>query len=174
VLLEIAIATVTYWVTKTVFTDDGDAREAAGFCKGIRHAKAKHILKWRKIIRRVEEIKSTLDDDRQYFDLLVALYAVAISAAYADGRFTKAEDTSIREFIAGISHVALPKPIKASFERICKAPPSLSTVMRFVRKVPQQYWPLFTDVIDFVLNADGRVTEKERAFQLAWREKAAA
>lgn len=169
-IIEIGLGMLAMWL----LSGDSEKDKKDPYNQGVQHEQAKHILKWGKIIKRVEKIKTTLEDDRQYFDLIIALYAVSISAAYSDGLFTKEEENSIREFIGGTSHVALPKRVKTVFERIYKNPPALNTAMRYVKKVPQEYWPLFTDVVDFVVNEDGNVTERERAFQQAWHKKMAA
>lgn len=156
---------------------EGDAAQSShrkGFAAGVRHAKAQHLVKWRKIVRKIEQLRPELEDDNQYFALLVGLYAISIAAAHADGRFTESEECSIREFIAGISHVALPKRVQTSFKRISSRPPTLQTALRFVRRIPKEHWPLVGDVIDFVINADGKVSAKEEAFRQAWSDAAAA
>jgi tellurite resistance protein len=117
----------------------------------------------------VKEAEKRLKDGKDYFNLLLAMTAMGLATANADGEVCDAEIDEINEFVAGIGHEQLPAHVKGQITRLCNNPPTFNTAMHFVEKVDQKSWPLFAEVIKVVSNADGRVDKREEALLKAWQ-----
>ena len=134
---------------------------------------AKLQIKTEKFIASLKDAKEKLKGTSSYFQLLIALFAVGIATANADGEISKEELTDLEEFTAGIAFSHLPANVKESILYLKKNPPSFNTAMIHVKKLENIDLSLFESVIEVVSASDGRVTEEERAFLAAFREAVA-
>ena len=61
-------------------------------------------------------------EKRNFEKFLVAMFAVGVSVANADGEIVEDEKQEIEEFIAGLLSTALPQPVKEIIQQLyCKA-----------------------------------------------------
>ncbi|MCY4304779.1 MAG: hypothetical protein OXC62_08410 [Aestuariivita sp.] len=152
-----------------------------GYSDGYNDGSIDEKTKWAKekeiLARRVEEFKAKIQADSiakdHYFDVVLALVSVGVSAAYADFEVCTEERRTIEQFVAGMSVSQLPTNIKNKIEKIIESPPNLQTAYEHAQKarVPME---LCEEVIKSVISADNEVNTKERAFLIGWRRLAAA
>ncbi|GAB6081918.1 hypothetical protein JCM30471_08320 [Desulfuromonas carbonis] len=135
---------------------------------------AEESIKVKKLVAALEEAEKRLKADRDYFNLLIALFAVGIAVASCDECIDPEEMEEIEEFVAGIGHANLPPHVKGMITKLKNNPPNFNTAMKHVEKVDRDSWGLFGDVIDLISRADGTVCKEEVAFKQAWQVHIAA
>jgi hypothetical protein len=87
---------------------------------GQRAAAVKYEKKVKKLSTALDEATQRLQDDKSYFQLLTALFAVGMATANADGKVSKEELDELNEFCAGIAHSQFPPHIKSIMTRLKK------------------------------------------------------
>ncbi len=148
--------------------EKSDARRS-----GERVATAKYEKKVQKLVAALQEAEEKLHDDKSYFQLLIALFAVGMATANADGDISDEEMADLEEFTAGIGHSNLPPHVKGAITRLKNNPPNLKTAMTHVSKLENIDLSLFESVIEVVSASDGKVSEEETALLSAFRKAAA-
>lgn len=142
--------------------------------EGERKATAKYEKKVEKLVNALKEVGDRLKDDQSYFRLLIALFAVGMATANADGKISEEELQELEEFTAGIGCSKLPSHVKGMITKLKNTPPSFNTAMNYVKKAGGVDLSLFEAVIEVVAASDGRVDEQEKALLAAFREATAA
>ena len=150
-----------------------DSDKEEGRRAGERHTTAKYHQKTEKLISALKEADSKLNDDKAYFLLLIALFAVGLATAKADGNISKEETQDLDEFVIGVGHSNLPPHVKGAITKLKNNPPNFTTAMSHVRKVPNVDMSLFEAVIEVISASDGNVSSQEKALLLAFRQEAA-
>jgi uncharacterized membrane protein YebE (DUF533 family) len=140
---------------------------------GERIATAKYEKKVEKLVNALEKAKERGHEDESFFRLLIALFAVGIATANADGVISDEEMADLEEFIAGIGYSNLPSHVKDMITRLKNNPPSFNTAMEYVSNLDNINLELFESVIAIVSESDGKVTEEEIAFLNAFRQATA-
>lgn len=138
-----------------------------------REVTAKYAKKIEKLLDALKDAESRLQDDKSYFQLLIALFAVGMATASADGTVSEEEIVDLEEFTAGVGHSKLPPHVKGTITRLKNNPPNFNTAMKYVQKLDIDDYSLFEAVIEVVSASDGKVTEEERALLEAFRQAVA-
>ncbi|WP_428239505.1 hypothetical protein [Gynuella sp.] len=147
--------------------DDSEERAER---RGARREAVKCDRKYEKLASAFEEAESRISKTEDYFNLLIAMEAVGLACAVCDGEIAPEERQEIDEFIAGIASSKLPSHIKSKIEKMAINPPNIKTAFELSQKVGLDSYALFDEIIAVVMHADGRIHEKEKAFQQAWNE----
>ena len=170
---DVAVAGVAgVLAAKAKKTYDAGKKEE-GFEEGARTTAARYNVKMEKIVASLAEAKEKMKSANDYFNLIIALTAVGMATAFADGRVTDDELRDLDEFTAGIAHTGLPENIKASIIQIKNNPPTLNTAMQFVNKLEKVDVELFDSVIQLIAMSDGTFCKDERALLEAFHAAAA-
>ncbi|MDV6347687.1 hypothetical protein R2083_09175 [Nitrosomonas sp. Is35] len=151
--------------------DEEEKKDA--HCSGEKKATAKYEEKCSKLIDALKVAEERLRDDKTYFELLIALFAVGMATANADSDISDEEIADLDEFIAGIGHSNLPSHVKETITRLKNNPPNFNTAMEYVSKLENIDLNLFESVIEVISASDGKVSEKERALLNAFRKAVA-
>jgi Na+/glutamate symporter len=139
------------------------AREA-----GERTATAKYEKKIEKLCVALDTAEKQLKDDKAYFQLLIAMFAVGMATANADGVVCASELDDLDEFVTGIAHSNLPPHVKGMITRLKNNPPNFKTAMAHVNKLENIDLGLFRTVIELVSASDGVVSAEETALLAAF------
>jgi len=140
---------------------------------GEEAAVTKYEQRLQKLIAALQKAEEQLHDDKAYFQLLIALYAVGLATAYADGNISDDELANLEEFTAGIGHSALPPHVKGIITRLKNNPPNFNTAMNYVSKLSHVDQGLFESVIEVISASDGKISEEEAALLSAFRKAVA-
>lgn len=140
---------------------------------GESEATAKYAKKIEKLLDALKDAESRLHDDQSYFQLLIALFAVGMATASADGTISEEEMADLEEFTAGVGHSNLPPHVKGMITRLKNNPPNFNTAMEHVKKLDIEDFSLFESVIEVISASDGKVSEEERALLDAFRQAVA-
>lgn len=142
--------------------------------EGEATATTRYALEVEKLKNAIMEYSSRLKDNQAYFELIVALFAVGLAAANADGKITSEEVEELNEFVAGIAHSNLPPNVKNNIQKLRDNPPSFGTAVQLVKKLKGQVdLGMFESVIRIVAMADGTFCRDERAFLEAFKREVA-
>lgn len=150
-----------------------DSDREKGRREGERTATAKYQLKMDQLLGEFERAKRTMTDDKAYYELLVAMYAVGIATAKADGVISEEELADLEQLTAGIATSNLPSHVKDSFNLLRANPPNFNTAMEYVKKLNGVNIKLFENVIEVISYSDGVQTPQEIALLEAFRRAAA-
>lgn len=131
---------------------------------------AKLAVKAEKFETDLNKILSTFNDQQQYFNLVIAMTAVGMACANADGEIAEEERKYIDEFVAGVSASALPQREKDKIDDLYKNPPRLKQAFDLVLAVNAKSFSVFDQIIDVTIAADGRKHEKEMEFKKDWEQ----
>jgi hypothetical protein len=146
----------------------------SGRKEGEKIATAKYQKKVEKLEVALFKALGTLEDDKGYFKLIVALFAVGMATANADGKISEEELIELNEFLTGAAHESLPAHINKIIAKLKATPPSFSEAMNYVNKLKNIDLSLFENVIQLISHSDGKVTKEETAFLAAFRLAVAA
>lgn len=152
--------------------DETSARND-GYREGQKNAKAEYEVKVQSLELRLQTTLSKLKESSNFFDAVIAMEAVAISAANCDGFICDQERAQIDMFISGLSQSLLPESIKQKILDIYKKPLNIKEAMVLANKSGMDM-EVFDDIIALVINADGTVNTNEHAFVQTWSELKAA
>ena len=129
---------------------------------------AKHDIELKKMEEKLKQYLGAIRQREGYFDAVLAMMAVGISASNCDGEIHDEERKAIELFVAGISATNLPAGVKTEMNNIYSEPPNLQTAYNLARRsnVPNE---LCEEIIEMVIHADGVQHREESAFLAAWR-----
>jgi uncharacterized tellurite resistance protein B-like protein len=119
--------------------------------------------------KKVSELTQRLISYHDTDSKLVAMYAIGLAVANADGNICNEEREELDAFICGCMAGKLPSHIKKTIADLSAKPPTLKRAIEFARNVslPKQD---IDDIIDIVANADGQVVPKEQVFIEKWQQ----
>ncbi len=167
-----AVAGTVGGVAGAVASSKEKAERESARDQGERRATAKYELTVQKLVASLQSAEKQLNDDKSYFTLLVAMFAVGMATAAADGEVSAVEEAELEEFIAGLAHTNLPSHVKGAITRLRNNPPNFATAMTHVQKTGNIDRKLFEEVIELVALSDGHFCDDERALLEAFREAA--
>ena len=114
-----------------------------------------------------EEIKRVIfqfQGDKEYFNYIIASTAIGIAIANADGEISNDELIEINEFVGGIASSNYPQHIVYTITQLKDNPPSFNEAMKYLEKVNVSNYKSIRSLIELVIEADGIIHEKEKAF----------
>ena len=124
---------------------------------------AKEKLRSHALAKRLKECAKRAKDPAQ---LLIAMTAVGISVANADGEIDESERDEIERFVAGVLASTFPQAVKDLIESIYACPPPFrSALSEYVAPIvdePYFDWTLIDEVIAIVTDADGMAHPSEK------------
>lgn len=141
----------------------------AAYRKGELDTAAKYKEKEEKLIKALKEAEDKLGNDRLYFQLLIALFAVGIAAANVNGKASQEKIDTLEEFITGSLFLSIPPHIKKEIDKLKFIQPNFNTAREYVKKIDNPDIKLFESIIEFISESDGKATEEERAFLAAFK-----
>ena len=142
--------------------------------EGEQAATAKYEERVKKLTAAFNKALDRSKDDKSYFAILIALFAIGMATANADGTVSEEEVADLEQFTMGVSSSVVPNYVKEEFEKLKKNPPNLNTAMEYVNKTVNPDMKIFEEVIQLISASDGTVSEEEIAFLAAFKAKAAA
>ena len=118
----------------------------------------------------MEQYRASLKDVEKHYQLVIALTAIGMAAANADGSVDESETAEMDEYISGIAALNLPAKVKARIEYLHHHPPTFDAAMEEVTKLDRNGLPLdaFRQLIVDVIGADGVVVASEKIFLARW------
>lgn len=116
----------------------------------------------------VTKAKATVEEHKKHSYLIIALTALAVSMANVDGSISPEERVELDEFIGGLASSSYPKHIIETINSIVKNPPNFNEAMKYLEKVPEIEYSEIRNLLVLVMEADGEIHEKEKAFLSAF------
>ena len=121
-------------------------------------------LKVQKLYDTVQEVVKKLEDDKAFFNYIIALSAVGIAVANVDGKISKEEELEINEFIGGIASSYYPDFVKKSIQNIKDNPPTFNEALVHLEKVDISSFGSIRNLIEVIILADEQIYEDEKVF----------
>lgn len=132
-----------------------------------REFKARETQLEKSLNAELKSAMSQLKEAKNTFDAIIAMEAVAISAANCDGEICDAEREQIEMFIKGMSAASMPERYKKKIQSIYDNPPNIREAFQMAKasNIPMD---VFDDIIELVANSDEVFKREEEAFTRAW------
>ena len=146
------------------FGDEETEEQLANAKANEEKVKASKLAQEKKFNAQFEEQSKSLKEHEKLCDLIVALFAMGVAAANADGFVSDEENEALDGFVLGIAGSEFPEEIKNSIAEFKSNPPNLITAVALAKKIPNVNWELFATVIKLVIEADDEIVETESAF----------
>jgi len=127
-------------------------------------------VKAEKFETELNNILGTFNDQQQYFNLVIAMTAIGMACANADGEIAEEERKYINEFVSGVSESGLPQETKDKINSLYINPPRLKQAFDLVLKVNAESFSVFDQIIDITIDADGHEHHKEIEFKKDWEQ----
>ena len=126
--------------------------------------------KLEKVAEILERYRESLKDVEAHYQLVIALTAIGMAAASADGSIDACETEELDEYISGVASAKLPAKVKARILYLHNHPPTFEEAFAEVGKLSKEGLPLdaFRQLIVGVIEADGKVEEGEKIFLKKW------
>ncbi len=132
--------------------------------EGITKTQAKYERELEILYENLQNAITRLKDDKSFFQLIIALFAIGMATANADGYITEEEMKELDEFVLGIAKTELPDHIKDIITNLRNNPPSFNTAMEYVKKLGDNIdIRLFESVIKLIAISDGYFSRDEQA-----------
>lgn len=152
--------------------DHGSSGKKEAYSLGHSHGtnegyKAGYSVAATKYEQKVQELTTRLAGYHDLDKKLVAMYAVGLATANADGHICEEEREELDSFVGGILSGHYPLHIKNTVTKLTKNPPTLDQALDFARKAQLPKRDI-DDIIDLIINADGVVEEEEIQFRKQW------
>jgi hypothetical protein len=142
--------------------------KALGLSANTKNKKFEEIagfhLKVQKLYDTVQEVVKKLEDDKAFFNYIIALSAVGIAVANVDGEISKEEELEINEFIGGIASSYYPDFVKKSIQNIKDNPPTFNEALVHLEKVDISSFESIRNLIEVIILADEQIYEDEKVF----------
>jgi len=130
--------------------------------------KEKEIAKANQKAKNFEEI---VKEHQNHTEYILALSALGIAIANADGEISKEEMAELNEFVGGLASKKYPSHIIKKIEDMKNNPPSFNDAIKYLEKVNETDFDTLRDVLVVITEADGRVVDEEKAFIEAFDRK---
>ena len=128
-------------------------------------------LRSQALATRLKECAERAKDPAQ---LLIAMTAVGVAVANADGEIADSERDEIERFVAGVLASTFPQSVKDLIGSIYSSPPpfreALSQYVAPIMDEPYFDWMLIDEVIAIVTDADGMVHPSEKSLRCVLAE----
>ena len=126
----------------------------------------KEKLRSEKLARMLEERAKLCETHKDLAAFLIAMTAVGVAVANADGVITPSENKEIDRFVAGVLGSAFPQVVKDQIAMLYADPPSFEDALRVhIAPVSEKQffdWTLIEEMVDLVAAADGKLHDNER------------
>lgn len=120
-----------------------------------------------KIEARLIELEKTVGDSWTYFSGIIAMQAVALAVAHADGSISDTEKQHISELLHGVSAEYLPANVKSRIQELTDHPVTIHEAFRMAKEsgLPME---LFDDILYVTIHADSILHPQEQQFMEIW------
>lgn len=120
---------------------------------------------------KAEKFENIANEHKEHTHLILALSALGISMANADGDISDEELEELNEFVGGLSSQKYPSHIVEQIEGWLSTPPSFNEALGYLKHVEAQEYPEIRNLLVMVMEADGIEHVNELAFLAAYDER---
>ncbi|UZE32113.1 hypothetical protein LOY69_15235 [Pseudomonas sp. B21-059] len=136
--------------------------------RGEAKVKALYLERENRFESALEKATSRIKDNDSYFQMLIAMQAVAQACATCDGQVSRDEQEQIDELLLGMGAKWLPPQVRSALDAQIAQPPSLKEAFAIAQEVGSDAQDLFQEIIRFVIHLDDEVTDAETRFLSSW------
>lgn len=153
----------------TLAAGAGVAGAAVGAAINVKNVIEQQSIEISKMHKEINKFKNIAEDHRMHTESIVALTALGIAMANADGEISEEEQVGLDEFVNGLAAQHLPKHITDVIDSIIENPPTFNEALIHLERIKET-----TDIsgiremLILIMEADGLIMEKEKAFLAAY------
>lgn len=111
-----------------------------------------------------------IEDNDDYFRMLIAMQAVAQACAACDGEVDRDKQEQIDELLLGMGAKWLPPQVRSALDALISQPPSLQEAFSIASLVGADAQDLFQEIVRFVIYLDNHVNDSEQQFLAHWAQ----
>ncbi len=120
---------------------------------------------------KAQKSENIVKEHEAHTKLILALSALGISMANADGHISEEEEIELNEFIGGLSSQNYPTHIVEQINDFVKNPPNFNTALKYLEQVPSVEYQDIRNLLVIVMEADNHKDIMEKAYLSAFDEK---
>ena len=105
-----------------------------------------------------------LDSEKEKHQLIIALFAVGMGAANADGKIASEEQIEIDKFLNDVEKLNLTDKEKKQIERFKSVPPDAEEVIEEIKKLSSPNYRVFIEAANQMINLDDIIADEEVEF----------
>lgn len=130
--------------------------------------KQQEIAEANKKAQKATDIAKAHEEHTNY---ILALSALGISMANADGEIAEEELEELHEFVGGLSSEKYPEHIVEQIEKMIENPPTFNEALAYLNRVKIDNFQTIRDLLVMIMEADDKLHPKEKAYLHAFDEK---
>ncbi|HIQ27442.1 MAG TPA: hypothetical protein EYH42_02950 [Sulfurovum sp.] len=100
--------------------------------------------------------------------LIIALTAIGVAMANADGEISEEEREELNEYVGGVASANYPEVVLNTIKGIIANPPTFNEAMKYLEKVSAVEYPEIRNLLVAVMESDNKIHDKEKAFLSAY------
>ena len=120
---------------------------------------------------KADKATQTVKMHERHTKLILALTALGVAMANADGEISKDEMADLNDFVGGLSSSAYPEHIVQQIKDLIKNPLSFNEAIEYLKDVDSVEYPEIRNLLEVVMEADGKVANDELGFLYAYDKK---
>jgi len=120
---------------------------------------------------KAENATKVVKEHEKHTNLIIALTALGVSMANADGNISEEEMSELNEFVGGLSSSAYPQHTIDTIENLIENPPTFNEAIKHLEKVDSVEYNEIRNILVLVMEADGKVENEEAGFLYAYDRK---
>jgi len=118
--------------------------------------------------QKAQKSETVLKEHEKHTNLILALSALGIAMANADGEISDEELKELNEYVGGLSSQGYPNHIVRQINDMVSNPPTFNEAIKHLEKVDAIELPEIRNFLVMIMEADGIIHKKEKAFLAAF------
>ncbi|WP_332526108.1 hypothetical protein [Pseudomonas sp.] len=136
--------------------------------RGEAREKVRSLEREKRFEAALKKAGARIQDNDDYFRMLIAMQAVAQACAACDGKVSREEQEQIDELLLGMGAKWLPPQVRNALDELIAQPPTIMDAFAMAQKVGTDAQDLFQEIVRFVIYLDEQVSESEQQFLAHW------
>jgi tellurite resistance protein len=125
-----------------------------------------------KLTLKAQKANKIINENKEHTNYIIALSALGIAMANSDGKITEEELEELDEFIGGLASIKYPKYVIEQITTFVENPPTLNEALLLLENLSTKIdYKDVRDVLVIIMEADGMIHKKEKAFLEAFDKK---
>ena len=118
-----------------------------------------------------EKAEKVVKEHEHHTKIILALTALGVAMANADGKITEDELTDLNEFVGGLASQGYPEHVVKQIEKLIENPPTFNEAIKYLEKVDAIEYPEIRNILVIIMESDGVNHDAEKGFLYAFDQK---
>ena len=120
---------------------------------------------------KTEKATKIVKEHEEHTNYILALSALGISMANADGEISNEELEELNEFVGGLSAEKYPEHVVEQIKKMIENPPTFNEALEYLNRVVIDNFQSIRNMLVMIMESDGNIHLMEKAYLQAFDEK---